>query len=209
MAKLHVIRNIKSDAVLMGHGKSSDRFVDRTLGTHNFWQLYTKCLNASGINRGLRLDITVGDGVNATTATTEALRAYVKSDSPTPAGAIAVSGFLELASGALASSHTMACANFTLQQTAGSSVSGGRGCVMNLHADWGDTGYTGTPAACSFINFADDGYAVSRTPALFTLPNHTPGDGTNFETNTHAASHGLVVYIGNVKYWLLVSDTHT
>jgi len=205
--KLKVIRNIKSDAVLFGHGRSGDRFVDDTTGTHNFWQLYVKCLNATGITRGLRLDMTQGDGSASITATSEVLRAYLKSDVPVPAGPTVISAYLDMASGTMSGGQAYV-GSFVFAQTAGSAVGGGRQAVLNLNNTFADAGYSGNGAACSFINFAD-GNGTYKTPTLFTLPNATVVDNTIFSTNTASPTHGLQIYCNNVKYWICCVGTRT
>ena len=206
--KMHVIRNIKSDAVLFGHGKSTARFVDDTTGTHNYWQLYVQALGTSGINRGLRVDMTVGDGSTTNTSTYETIRAYLKVNVPVPKGGSAVSAYVDHAVGTLGDQQEYV-GTFSFAQTSGTGVGGGRMATLKLYNAFADTGFTGVAAACSFIDF-EDGSTSYYTPALFTMPGWVAdASGCPFVTNTASPTHGIKIYIGNVLYYICLVATHS
>jgi hypothetical protein len=81
------------------------------------------------------------------------------------------------------------------------SMSGGRNAVLNLRYN---SYVSGNHADRSFINFNDEG---EKGTALFTILSGAVDGGGCMETNTcDTATHGIVIYSNNVKYWIMCSD---
>ena len=78
----------------------------------------------------------------------------------------------------------------------------GRSATLNLRYNCSDA--TLIPQSRSFINFGDDGQDMST---LFTISRDDVDGGGFVETTTSTATHGLVIYIGNNKYWILCTDS--
>ncbi len=94
-------------------------------------------------------------------------------------------------------------ARFLLDEES-TNTSGGRRAVIDLRFDQATAGNS---AAKSFINVDQDG---ELGVALFTLLVGAVDGGGCFETNTTTdATHGIVIYSNNVKYWILCSDVTT
>ena len=81
------------------------------------------------------------------------------------------------------------------------SISGGRRAVLNVRLN---ASTAGRHAGMSFINFANEGEVGA---ALFTILTGAVDGGGVMETNTCAtATHGIIIYSNNVKYWIMCSD---
>ena len=76
----------------------------------------------------------------------------------------------------------------------------GRNAVLCL---WYDCGNVGSDRAHSFINFDSLG---TTTNVLFTILGQTT-DASLFVTTDQTASRGLVIYVNNVKYYILLGAT--
>ena len=80
----------------------------------------------------------------------------------------------------------------------------GRNATLNVRFD---AGASGNHAGQSFINFTDEG---EKGTALFTLLAGAPDGGGCAEIISNPNSTiGLVIYVNNVKMWLLVSSAST
>ena len=78
----------------------------------------------------------------------------------------------------------------------------GRFACLNLR--YNHSGVGAAASARSFINFADDS---TDCTTLFTIARDDVDGGGFVETTTSTATHGLVIYIGLNKYWILCTDS--
>jgi len=98
-------------------------------------------------------------------------------------------------------------AEFWLEGASGASVGGGRVAPINLIVNH-DSSYGQVDAATSYINFTA---ADALVPAFFTLTGETAdGSGGCFDIiSDPACSTGLVIYVANNKYWIMVASAST
>lgn len=89
-------------------------------------------------------------------------------------------------------------ATFKFDQ-AGFAMDGGRAATLNLWFDYNSGG-----ADVSFINFDSLGTDV---PTLFTILNATVDSSLFVNTAAAAADHGLRIYVDNVVYYIMLSNT--
>jgi len=87
--------------------------------------------------------------------------------------------------------------------TAGGTTSGGREAVLHLQY-YGGTQVT-NGMAYSYINFTDAG--ATDVGALFVVLGQTPDSGMFQTVSNPNTTHGFVIYVNNVKYWLLCADS--
>lgn len=87
--------------------------------------------------------------------------------------------------------------------TAGGTTDGGREAVLHLQY-YGGTQVT-NGMAYSFINFSDQG--DTDVGALFVVLGQTPDSGMFQTVSNPNSTHGFVIYVNNVKYWLLCADS--
>lgn len=83
-------------------------------------------------------------------------------------------------------------------ESGGFASAGGRHAVLNLWYAYDGGG----GAAHSFINFAAPG-ASAKVPCLFTILDSETDDGL-FVSTDQSATRGLVIYVDNVKYNILL-----